>query len=79
MTGSVHSGFTAEFTPREVGGHTITVEYNGHPVAGTPFVAKAYDASRVFVGPVPQGSVGQSLHFTGKLMPNYINCLFLLV
>ncbi|PSN34738.1 hypothetical protein C0J52_17746 [Blattella germanica] len=63
VTGNIHSGFTAEFTPRDVGAHSITVEYNGHPVNGTPFVAKAYDAKRVFVGPLPKGSVGKTLQF----------------
>lgn len=65
VTGNVHSGFTAEFTPREVGPHSISVEYNGHPVSGTPFVAKAYDAKKVYVGPLPQGHVGKPLQFTG--------------
>jgi len=64
VTGNIHSGFTAEFTPRDVGAHSITVEYNGHPVSGTPFIAKAYDAKRVFVGPLPKGSVGKTLQFT---------------
>ncbi|XP_046393064.1 filamin-A isoform X2 [Ischnura elegans] len=69
VSGSVHdpvpSRFSAEFTPREVGAHTITVECNGSPVAGTPFVAKAYDAKRVVVGPLPpRASVGKSLQFT---------------
>lgn len=63
----MHSGFTAEFTPREVGPHSISVEYNGHPVSGTPFVAKAYDAKKVYVGPLPQGHVGKPLQFTGNL------------
>ncbi|RZF46786.1 hypothetical protein LSTR_LSTR016057 [Laodelphax striatellus] len=64
VTGNVHSGFTAEFTAREVGPHSISVEYNGHSVSGTPFIAKAYDARRVHVGPLPQGHVGNSLQFT---------------
>jgi filamin len=71
VTGNIHSGFTAEFTPRDVGAHSITVEYNGHPVSGTPFVAKAYDAKRVFVGPLPKGSVGKSLQFMGEI---YCSC-----
>ena len=66
VTGNIHSGFTAEFTPRDVGAHSITVEYNGHPVSGTPFIAKAYDAKRVFVGPLPKGSVGKTLQFMGE-------------
>ncbi|KAJ8873544.1 hypothetical protein PR048_024362 [Dryococelus australis] len=63
VTGNIHSGFTAEFTPRDVGPHSITVEYNGHPVSGTPFIAKAYDAKRVMVGTLPKGSVGKTLQF----------------
>lgn len=66
VTGNIHSGFTAEFTPRVVGPHTITVEYNGHPVSGTPFVAKAYNANRVLVGPLPRGFVGKTVQFWGK-------------
>lgn len=67
VTGNIHSGFTAEFTPREVGIHSICVEYNGHPVSGTPFLAKAFNAEKVIVGPVARGSVGQATHFTGEL------------
>ncbi|XP_046603545.1 filamin-A [Neodiprion virginianus] len=64
VTGNMHSGFTAEFTPRDVGVHSISVEYNGHPVNGTPFLAKAFNADKVLVGPVARGSVGQPTHFT---------------
>jgi filamin len=32
VTGNIHSGFTAEFTPTYVGAHTINVDYNGYPV-----------------------------------------------
>ena len=32
VTGDVHAGFTAEFTPSTVGAHSINVEYNGYPV-----------------------------------------------
>ncbi|XP_050433144.1 filamin-A isoform X2 [Adelges cooleyi] len=64
VTGNVNIGFTAEFTPQQVGAHSISVEYNGHPVNGTPYVAKAYDASKVLVGNVPKGHVGNSYQFT---------------
>ncbi|XP_008544602.1 filamin-A [Microplitis demolitor] len=64
VTGNIHSGFTAEFTPRDVGVHSISVEYNGHPVNGTPFLAKAFNADKVLIGPVARGSVGQPTHFT---------------
>ncbi|XP_016842924.1 filamin-A isoform X2 [Nasonia vitripennis] len=63
VTGDIHTGFTAEFTPREVGVHAVSVEYNGHPVNGTPFLAKAFDAERVVIGPVGRASVGQAQHF----------------
>ncbi|XP_055380209.1 filamin-A isoform X2 [Condylostylus longicornis] len=64
VTGDIHAGFTAEFTPTNVGGHTINVEYNGFAVQGTPFTAKAYDASRVVVGNVSKGTLGRPVQFT---------------
>lgn len=64
VTGDIHAGFTAEFTPVSVGPHTINVEYNGYPVQGTPFLAKSYDAARVAVGAVTKGSVGRPVQFT---------------
>jgi len=66
VTGNIDSGFTAEFVPREVGAHTLTVEYNGQSVGATPFVCKAYDAKRVYVGPLPRGQIGKTLQFMGK-------------
>lgn len=66
VTGNIDSGFVAEFVPRDVGAHTLTVEYNGQSVGGTPFLSKAYDAKRVFVGPLPRGQVGKTLQFMGK-------------
>nr|XP_034189515.1 filamin-A isoform X2 [Osmia lignaria] len=64
VTGDIKSGFTAEFIPKDVGVHSISVEYNGHPVNGTPFLAKAFNADKVLIGPVARGSVGQPTHFT---------------
>ncbi|XP_048520685.1 filamin-A [Dendroctonus ponderosae] len=64
VTGDIHSGFTAEFTPVQVGGHQISVEYNGRPVQGTPFVAKAFDSNKVTVGTVARGTVGRPVTFS---------------
>ncbi|KRF97963.1 uncharacterized protein Dwil_GK21843, isoform B [Drosophila willistoni] len=64
VTGDIHAGFTAEFTPTSVGGHSINVEYNGFPVQGTPFLAKSYDASKVVVGSVSRGTMGRPVQFT---------------
>ncbi|XP_050306612.1 filamin-A isoform X2 [Anthonomus grandis grandis] len=63
VTGDIHSGFTAEFTPVQVGAHQITVDYNGRPVQGTPFVAKAFDSNKVTVGTVARGTVGRPVTF----------------
>ena len=73
VTGNVMSGFTGEFTPRTVGPHTISVLFNGQAIQGTPFTAKAYDASTVYVGPLPHGHVGSPLQFTGK--KNYVESI----
>jgi filamin len=40
VNGTTRTGFRAEFVPKEVGAHTVLVEYNGTAVAGTPFTAK---------------------------------------
>ncbi|XP_052841047.1 filamin-C isoform X2 [Drosophila gunungcola] len=64
VTGDIHAGFTAEFTPTTVGGHSINVEYNGFAVQGTPFLAKSYDASKVVVGSVSRGTMGRPVQFT---------------
>ncbi|KMQ96133.1 filamin-a-like isoform x1 protein, partial [Lasius niger] len=64
VTGDISNGFTAEFIPRDVGVHSISVEYNGYPVNGTPFLAKAFNADNVLIGSVARGSVGQPTHFT---------------
>jgi filamin len=64
ISGDVQSGFTAEFTPTNVGGHSVNVEYNGYAVQGTPFLAKSYDATKVAVGYVSTGTVGRSVQFT---------------
>lgn len=64
VTGDIHAGFTAEFTPSTVGAHQINVDYNGRPVQGTPFVAKAFDATRVTVGTVARGTVGRPVTFS---------------
>ncbi|XP_072156699.1 filamin-B isoform X2 [Bemisia tabaci] len=63
VSGNVHSGFIAEFTPTEVGPHSISVDYNSHPIYGTPFVSKVYNSKEVLVGTVPQGHVGSTLQF----------------
>ncbi|CAH0557049.1 unnamed protein product [Brassicogethes aeneus] len=64
VTGDIHSGFTAEFTPAQVGAHQITVDYNGRPVQGTPFIAKAFDSNKVTVGTVARGTVGRPVTFS---------------
>ncbi|KAJ8980083.1 hypothetical protein NQ317_009439 [Molorchus minor] len=64
VTGDIHSGFTAEFTPTQVGAHQISVDYNGRAVQGTPFIAKAFDSNKVTVGTVARGTVGRPVTFS---------------
>jgi hypothetical protein len=65
ISGGARNTFTAEFSPREVGSHTINVDYNGLPVTGTPFTCKVYDAKKVYVSPIPAGVLRKNLQFTG--------------
>jgi len=67
VSGNVRNGFRAEFVPVEVGVHKVLVEYNGVAVGGTPFFAKAYDASAVTLSDGPKGS-GKTVTFAGKLI-----------
>ncbi|XP_059352458.1 filamin-B-like isoform X4 [Daphnia carinata] len=64
ISGGARNTFTAEFSPREVGSHTISVDYNGLPVTGTPFVCKVYDSKKVYVSPMPTGVLRKNLQFT---------------
>ena len=66
VSGGVKQGFKAEFTPTEVGAHTIVVNYNDYTVSGTPFTCKVYDASKVGVSQLPRGAIGKNLQFIGK-------------
>ncbi|KAK2719655.1 hypothetical protein QYM36_005214 [Artemia franciscana] len=64
VTGNTQNGLVAEFTPSEVGPHTVTVELNGISVPGTPAVCKAYDSRKVVVSQVPRGIIGKQVQFT---------------
>lgn len=70
ISGGAQNTFTAEFIPREVGSHTICVDYNGLPVTGTPFTCKVYDAKKVYVSPMPTGALRKNLQFTGNSLFN---------
>ena len=48
VNGSTRIGFRAEFVPREVGVHSVMVDYNGEPVPGTPFSSKVNDMMKRF-------------------------------
>ena len=59
--------FTVEFTPKDVGPHTVELVYCGQQVPGSPFTSNAYDAARVKLTDVSKsGAVGQQMAFTGK-------------
>lgn len=75
VTGNVKNGFTAEFVPKEVGPHTILVEYNGMAVGGTPFFSKAYSSEHVAVSDIPKSSGGKTVKFAGKFVKWHLNDL----
>ncbi|KAH9634104.1 hypothetical protein HF086_001306 [Spodoptera exigua] len=49
LTGDAVTGLVASFTPKNVGPHTLTAQYNNQIVPDTPFVCKAYDSKLVSV------------------------------
>lgn len=64
VTGNHHSGYRVEYTPTEVGDHTIELELGGHSLPGSPFMSKVYDASKVRVADIGTGVVGRPVYFT---------------
>lgn len=56
-----------EFTPLEVGPHTIEIQCSGLPVHGSPFTAYAYNAAKVRLVNAPSGGViGKDIDITGQ-------------
>jgi len=47
--------------PFEVGPHTVSVQMNGEPVGGSPFVCNVYDVSKVLVTGLASSSVRPAL------------------
>lgn len=56
--------FDVSFTPIDVGDHSIEVKLPGGHVEGSPFLIKAYDASRVSVTDITDGMVGKPVSFS---------------
>ena len=49
------------------GEHKIELRYFGQVVPGSPFTAKAWDASKVAVSNISPGRIGKPSHFSSKL------------
>lgn len=64
INGNYHSGYRVEYTPSEVGDHSVDIRLNGHPIVGSPFLVKAYDASKVKVTDIGNGIVGKPVYFS---------------
>lgn len=52
-----------EFITPEVGEHVIEVKVQGRPLPGSPFRSHAFDATKIRVGDVPNGTVGRPVEF----------------
>ena len=58
--------YTVQFTPVEVGQHTVDVRYGGQRVTGSPYICDVYDADLVHVVDATQeGIVGCPAGFVG--------------
>ena len=49
MTGSQSAGWAVEWRPTQIGTHVIDVKYGRTPVAGSPFICKVHDLSKVII------------------------------
>ena len=66
--------FEIEFTPQEVGTHTLTLTYKGIDLAGSPHSFNVYNSRKVKLQEVPTGGiVGQESAFLGI---DKISCLY---
>lgn len=64
LTGSLPEKIQATFTPTEVGPHSISINLDGEPVAGSPFSCNVYNAGRVKIAGLKDGNVGEPITFT---------------
>ncbi|GAB0098238.1 filamin-C isoform X1 [Sergentomyia squamirostris] len=55
--------FKAEFVPRSVGEHRVSVTVKGQATAGSPYSAKVYDVNAIKVKNVSSGTVGKAVTF----------------
>ena len=58
-----------------LGDHAVEVKYGDLPIYGSPFVAKAYDSTKVLVTDVRNGVVGKSVYFNSNI-PFLFVCSF---
>lgn len=56
--------YDVTFIPLDVGDHSVEVKLPGGHVEGSPFLIKAYDASRVNVTDITDGIVGKPVNFS---------------
>jgi len=65
-------GFNLDFTPLEVGPHTLRVIYGGHCPVVEPLAVMAYDATCIKVMGVKDGLVGcHPSKFTGSFFAKF--------
>ncbi|XP_064455536.1 filamin-A-like [Ornithodoros turicata] len=64
VTGNHNSGYRVEYTPTEVGDHSVDLRLGSHPLFGSPFMSKVYDASKVRVADIASGVVGRPVYFS---------------
>ncbi|XP_040074680.2 filamin-A [Ixodes scapularis] len=64
VTGNHHGGYRVEYTPVEVGDHAVEILLGGQSLAGSPFMSKVYDASKVRVADIGSGTVGRPVYFS---------------
>lgn len=55
-----------EFTPKDVGPHSIDIQCVGQAIAGSPYTANVYDAMKVqLLEPPSSGVVGNEVSIIG--------------
>lgn len=56
-----------EFTPKDIGPHSVDIQCAGQSIVGSPYTANAYDLTKVHIlDPPINGIVGNDMSVTGN-------------
>lgn len=67
LLGDHLNGYQIQFNPVEVGDHAIDIKIGGNSIPGCPFLVKVYDAKKVKVTDIKNGTINVPIYFTSNI------------